>query len=516
MFFLRKTRDMETKLLTEKYHDQLKGELNCYDRIIITGSLQPLCYAQGMTYYLYQNQIRIFDYATMFAEPLTKEIRENAERIAKNNHIQIDFIRKKNFRQEDKVAEILKDRGTHPGLVHIFGTMEQCISYKPWHDKESGKTFVKTSTGKCLHYYFYFIHVEFGLCFFRMSTWSPFSVEFYCNGHNWLAGKLTEYNIPYELSDNAFTKIADFNVANRIAAEFDPSVLHHELDALAREYCPPVERLGLQYRWSIKQVEYATDLVFKPGFLSSFYPTLAQTLSTCVQPDDISGFLGHKLNGNYIGEITTRLKKRPYCICIKHRMGPTTIKMYDKFGLVLRIETTTNDVSFFRAYREVVHRSGISEMKWAKMKKSIYSLVPLQQIALASNYRYLQFISAIETPQIGVSLLNNITKSKQEKQHSYKGFNLLSEEDNNIFRALVRGEFAISGFTHKALYQLLPDKTKSQIGRLIKRLHVHGLIKKVAHRYKYYISELGRQVAVTVLKLRDMVVVPVFAGIRQL
>ncbi len=50
-------------LLSERYADQLDGMLSCYDRIVITGSLMPFCYAQGMTRYLYQHEIRIFDYA---------------------------------------------------------------------------------------------------------------------------------------------------------------------------------------------------------------------------------------------------------------------------------------------------------------------------------------------------------------------------------------------------------------------------------------------------------------------
>jgi hypothetical protein len=50
---------MPTPLLSDKYRDQLDGVLNCYDRIILFGSLQPWCYAQGMTHYLYTHQIRI-------------------------------------------------------------------------------------------------------------------------------------------------------------------------------------------------------------------------------------------------------------------------------------------------------------------------------------------------------------------------------------------------------------------------------------------------------------------------
>jgi Mn-dependent DtxR family transcriptional regulator len=49
------------------------------------------------------------------------------------------------------------------------------------------------------------------------------------------------------------------------------------------------------------------------------------------------------------------------------------------------------------------------------------------------------------------------------------------------------------------------------VTRLLKRLRVHGLIKKVGRRYKYYLTEFGRQVATMALKLREMWVIPALA-----
>ena len=81
---------------------------------------------------------------------------------------------------------------------------------------------------------------------------------------------------------------------------------------------------------------------------------------------------------------------------IKHTMGPVSIKMYDKFRLILRIETTVVNVSFFKHYREVEHQDGTRSMAWAEMKRTIYSLAPLRELLLAANRRYLEFISTIE------------------------------------------------------------------------------------------------------------------------
>jgi hypothetical protein len=503
---------MATQLLSEKYATDLYGVLNCFDRIIISGNLHPLCYPKGMTGYLYAHNIRIFDY-TEFAQPLRDALRANAQAIAAENGLEIEFITKhKAFRKEKRIQAILKERGTHPGLVHIFSAMETCSSYRPWHNKATGKTYVKRTSGRCLHYYFYFIDEELCLCYLRVPTWCPFRLQFYCNGHNWLARQLERHDIAFVLQDNAFLEIADFDRANELTAELDMAQLHARLDQLAQLYCPIVNSLGLQYSWSLMQVEYATDLVFKrQTTLEAIYPHLLETLIQAVKPADVATFLGRKLHGNYQGEMGNRFNVRWLGRRIKHQMGPVTIKMYDKFNIVLRIETTVNDVSFFQHYRQVHHRDGTTTTQWASMKKTIYSLPALQEVLLAANRRYLKFISDIETPDVGLQKLHQLTETQIENDRRYKGFNLLAEEDASFFRTLMRGEFFISGFTNRSLRQHLPDKNSGQVTRLLRRLRAHGLIKKVGRRYKYYLTEFGRQVILMTLKLRELVIIPELA-----
>jgi len=98
-----------------------------------------------------------------------------------------------------------------------------------------------------------------------------------------------------------------------------------------------------------------------------------------------------------------------------------------------------------------------------------------------------------------------------ENQHSYKGFNLLADEDAAILRTLLRGEFAISGLTHRRFHPFFIEKSDGQISRLLKRLHVQGLVKKVGNRYKYHLTQTGRQAATMALKLREMYVIPTLA-----
>lgn len=161
------------KLLTETYKNEISFILSGYDRIIISCTLPEISYSQGMTRYMYQNQERIFDYPK-FAEPFKETIRANAERIAKENGLEIEFIRKSGVRKESIISEKIEKRGNHPGIVHIISAMEACPTYKPWHNKTTGKTFLKPDTSKCLHYYFYFIDEQVGLGYVRVPTRCPF------------------------------------------------------------------------------------------------------------------------------------------------------------------------------------------------------------------------------------------------------------------------------------------------------------------------------------------------------
>lgn len=504
---------MGQELLSEKYSNELYGVLNCYDRVIISGNLHPLCYAKGMTGYLYRQNILIFDYAKKFAQPLREAIRANAEVIAGTNGLEIEFIRKSSaFRKEARIKKILGKRGHHPGLVHIFSAMEACPSYTPWHNKQTGKTYVKNSQGKCLHYYFYFIDAELGLCYLRVPTWAPFRLQFYFNGHNWLAGQLTAHGLGFEQHENAFLQIDDFEQANALAGQLNIEKLQARLDHFAQTYCPVITTLALSYNWSIMQAEYATDLIFKSqDTLQAFYPHLLETLIQAVKPADIATFLGRKLVGQYQDEMGNRFNVRWLGRCLRHHMGPVSIKMYDKFNIILRLECTVTNVSFFKQYRQVHHRDGSTSKKWAPMKKTIYSLPALQENLRAANHRYHKFISAIETPEVGVKKVQQLTQTVSDEHHRYKGFNLLAEEDASLFRLLLQGEFVISGFANKDLRQHLTDKNSGQITRLLKRLRLHRLIKRVGKSYKYYLTETGRQMAIMALKLRDLFIIPSLA-----
>ena len=239
-----------------------------------------------MTKLLRSRGIRIFEYPA-FAAELRDRVRAAAATAAAG--VTIEHIAKSHVRKEAVVAKILASRGDHPGLVHVISAMEACDAYQPWHDKRTHRTFLRPDSGKCLHYYFYFIDAELGLIYLRVPTWCPFRLQFYCNSHNWLARRLAAAGIGFTMADNVFAKPDDWPRAQALADTLSPDALHHVMDRYAAQCCPVLDVFPHPHHWSLMQVEYSTDLVFRSQTtLKPLYEQLARQAVLSVKAEHVA------------------------------------------------------------------------------------------------------------------------------------------------------------------------------------------------------------------------------------
>jgi hypothetical protein len=494
--------------LTQRYDNRIAGVLSCYDRVVITGTLPTVCYADGMTRFLYASGIRIFDFPE-FASMLRDRVRERAASVAAAAGVMIEHIAKSHVRKEDVVAKVLEQRGDRSGLVHVLSAMEACPAYRPWHDKQTGKTFLRADTGKCLHYYFYFMDAELGLIYLRVPTWAPFRLQFYCNGHSWLARRLTAEGIGFTAADNAFIRIDDWQRAQDLANGFSPDLLHRVLDRHAALCCPVLDVFGQSYHWSLMQVEYATDLVFRSvATLKPLYEQLTRESVLSVKAEQIATFLGRQITPQLAQEVGSQFSTRIEGTCIKHRYGASSIKMYDKFGSVLRIETTTNDVSFFRHHRKVEHRQGPPTRELAPVKKSIYSLIDLREILFGCNRRYLEHLSALDDFSAGVRALDRLTKTRTVDDKTVKGINFFDPTDNALLHAFQDPRINIAGVRRADLSSLLERLSPHRLSRQLRRLRDIGVIKRVTGTYRYYLTRMGRAATAALCRLTETIIIP--------
>ena len=394
----------------DKHADKIRGSLSCFDRVTFRGYL-PLFSGREMTPFRKRQGVRpdgLKDFLLGQAERLKQHARQLARR---DGRPFLDCAER--ARKDEKAREIAARKGITDGLVCVLSTLEPCWTFAlGW----EGASSVRPARRKCLFLYFYFMDRELGLIHVKLQTWFPMQLQVYVNGHEGLARKLTRSGVSYLTHDNIFVRVDDLRRAQRVA-DRSPSV-----DWVRRRdrYAPAVdplmaERLApLRYCWVTAQAENSTDILFtNRRQLQELMPRLLEHSTLHLSARDVMGFLGRKLTGHFLGEVVTDHKEFPLhgrlpgCR-VKHRMKGNWIKMYDKDGLVLRVETVINDPGEFRVRRRV-RRGGRRVTAWVPSRKSVATLFRYREISLQGNTRDLNALAQVEDPTEGVRALDSLT-----------------------------------------------------------------------------------------------------------
>ena len=339
--------------------------------------------------------------------------------------------------------------------------------------------------------------------------WAPFRLQFYCNGHSRLARQLAAEDIDFTVADNAFTRIADWERAQDLADGFPPDLLYRVLDRYAGLCCPVLDVFGQSYHWSLMQVEYATDLVFRSTtMLQPLYEQLVRQSVLNVKAEQFATFLGRRIEPQLAQEIGSQYSTRIEGTCIKHRFAKASIKMYDKVRCVLRVETTTNDVSFFKHHRKVEHREGPATHGLAPVKKGIYSLIDLREILLGCNRRYLAHLSVLDDFSAWVRALEQVTKPRMVGEKTVKGINFFEAGDAALLHELQDPKVNIAGIRRGDLLPGLEMFSPNRLSRHLRRLLDLGVIKRVTGTYRYYLTKAGRAATAAAEPLAQAATVP--------
>ncbi len=362
--------------------------------------------------------------------------------------------------------------------------------------------------------YFYFLDPELGLIYVRLTSWFPFTVQVYLNGHSWLEKQMLKRRLGFNLHDNAFTTLDDPKAAQKLADSFVHQIWRKILDRLARQVNPLMRQpwfRDLSYYWVIDQAEFSTDLIFtsREG-LAGLYPRLLDHAAVNFSAKDILTFLGRRFHPRFDSEVLTHCQKvRWPGARIKHRMKNNWLKMYDKYGLVLRIETVINNPREFRVRRSRT-RDGQSQMVWCPMNKGVINLYRYREVSLAANERYLEALAVVDDPAPAYRQVEELTEPVVVAGRSHTGFNPASGPDLKLFRAVLDGNHLVRGFRNADIREALFESTENAgerrrqshaVGRMLKRLHVRGLIAKVPHSRRWQVSWKGHQLLGAVVQL---------------
>jgi hypothetical protein len=486
---------------TEKFADSIVSVLGCHDRVIFKGYL-PFGRDNHLNGWVdHSLKMRRKDFLA-FVEKQSQVLVDHAK--AEADKAGISFQRLEGKPNKEKlVQELLRQAPRDEGLVTVLQVMETCRTVKLLHGK--GRPHLAFARRPQRVLYYYFLDADFGLMYVRIQTWFPFTVQVYVNGHDWLARQMQRRHVGFVQCDNAFTQLDDATAAQRLADRFPKLRWVKILNRWARHVNPLMGQSWLgdaDYYWVIDQAEYSTDVLFKDRqALAELYPRLLEHACLHFSAQDILRFLGRRLHANFDGEVLTDCKKdRLPGARIKHRMKNNWLKMYDKFGQILRIETVINQPREFRVRRRRI-RHGHRQRVWCPMNKGVANFYQYHAVARAANERYINALSVVDGPCATAEQLDRVCKPAKFLKRRRRGLNLLHPEEQRLFRAILRGDWRLHGFRNRDLVaELYKTKATStderrrrslRVCRQIQLLRAHGLIAKIPRSQRYQVTIQG-------------------------
>ena len=500
----------------------IRGILSGFDRLRLRGTKRWLATTRGLIGYLWQRQILWKDFPS-HAEAVTQALRRATETQTAAAGRPLVYVSSAASDKEALAKQIAQRDGIRSGLVCVLSSVEVCSSFVLYRNRGTRQVELRPQTRKCLHYYHYLIDPEWGWCHVRVQSWFPFNMHVVVNGREWLSRQLQTAGIAYERRDNCFINVADMTQAQRLLDQQLQTDWPAKLNILAARAFPIEEACfatcPVPYYWSVDQSEWATDVLFaSPAELARWYPRWVQHGLLHLHSGDVMRFLGKRLGSpgerfrRGESEVTSDLKERFEGVRVKHRVNGNSVKMYDKQGSVLRIETTINEPRDIKVYRpKEGDEAGTKD--WRPLRKGIADLHRRAEVSQQANNRYLESLATVAATTPLGELLAPLGKSVAWHGRRVRALNPLVGEDARLLETITRGEFLLHGFRNRDLQPLLFDKPAADaaarrsrsavVTRKLRLLRAHGLIRKVPRSHRYVVTDRGQTILTTLAAARQ-------------
>jgi hypothetical protein len=480
----------------KKHKEMITGNISAFDRMILKGYL-PVSFPEAAENFFSKNKMLLKEFKG-FTTTQTEHLKAHAMQMALREGRPYEYLRE-HVRKDDYVREIAHRDNITEGLISVLAINEENHSFGLRYGKE--RPHLQRCSPRCLTLYFYYFDRHFGFMHIRLCTWMPFTIQVYINEHDWLARQMSTKGIAYRQVENAFVEIADTAKVQKIADRFQKLPWESILHAFARRVNPLLKTIlsGMEYYWVIDQAEYATDIVFKDHFrLDELFKKFNTHAAVCFQAEDIMRFMGRKLHGKFNSTIVTDIKYRPEVTRVKHVVRGNWIKMYNKHGIVLRVETVINRPQEFRTF---CFGRGKKAGSYKPLGKRITNMARYAGLCLRSNRAYIDALTPVDDPTDVYRELERICEPVMKAHERIRPLNPLREKDRVLFEAVIRGEHHIHGFKSNEIGNLLgityaPDRAErrrqcAKVNRKLKLLRGHGLITRHGRSRRYRITEKG-------------------------
>jgi hypothetical protein len=502
------------KFFLSRFGSFVRFVLSGFDRVRFAGESRLLNHGRGVQSYLWHQRILFKDFPG-HAQHLTQTLRQRTEALAQAHDVPLLPLNSPATDKEATALQLAQRQPGRLGRIAVLSCVESCATYR-LRQNAQGHIEPRKEIAKCLHYYHYFRHPEFGLCYVRLQSWFPFSVRVGLNGREWLAQQLRQRRCAYQRLGNLIWRVQEPTLAQALL----DAQTRADWPALLQGLVEPVHPLGddlhrrarAPYYWMTEQSEWATDIVFRdPAVLAPWYPRWLRhgilTLSCREALQYLGKYLPPASYGRCRDEAQIDLRARPEGTRWKFWYGSNSLKLYDKeapHSGTLRLETTINDPSGYRVWRTKEGAPPEAPKSWQQLRKGVADLARRAEVSHAANGRLAESLASVaETTPLG-QLLEPLSRAVWDARgRRLRALNPLAGPDGELLRALAHGEFLLNGFRNRDLRKrLCPATTEARrqrqqaaaLTRKLALLRAHGLIVRVHKTHRYRLSALGQRV----------------------
>lgn len=478
-------------LLTEHYAPLLDGTYDCIDRIVLNAYAPMLLVPGGVRnwYRLMQGNDDDMSDATMmrFAGRFSRRVQSFC---MKNK---IPFIHFQTGERKHEEAERLKPKDK--SFIGIFAVFVSRAPSLLWEVKRFENNSIdirrKKKTSLVNHYYIHIMDKNWGHITIRMCAHPPFSCNIILNGHEWVERHNEYKNLEATKQSNCFTSYNDGEKLTQIA---DTLRTKGQLEQACQRWIysclwfvmdkEQQQVTGIQYKFSIYQIEYSRNLLFKRGRqMDDVYQKIIDLTRGRLDIKRLKTIFGRKRRP-YKHKSTApapevRLETPDYNLTIfKINFGRLTVKLYDKGERTLRAEV-------------VVHNT-----KDLKCKRGVGSFGEIVEKLETIMCSFLSNIDSAHVATIDDGTFEQLVTPSQFGKNRLAGIDLNKKRIKQVAIALLSLSMKPGGFTSKDLSNVVKGRLKKEYSPRnasydIKKFRGKGVVEKIPNSIRYRMTGTG-------------------------
>lgn len=507
--------------LLDLFGDRVVGSVSGLDRVRFRGTVRWLSSVRGLRSFMASTGRLLKDFGA-WAEGMTKELCASCAGRAEELGMRMVHLRKGGVDKAELARGIAEREGRSDGPLCMLSAVEPCFSANLVKRPADGKLALEMGRRQCKWIYQYFDDPEVGFGHVRLQTWLPFTAQVCLNGRHWLERQLDRAGIAYLKDGNCFPWLEDVGAAQELLDAQLRTDWRQLLDRLLLSACPGLPEvlvpLRPDYYWSADETEYATDLMFRsPGELAAVYPRLIRHAMVVADSPTVLRFFGKRnvtASGKVLGtrdpgELSSDCRRFAEGLRVKHRSCGNSVKMYDKSGSILRIETTITDTRRLKILRQP-DGSPEKPPSLQRMRKGVADLHARCEASARCNERYADALATVGLGEPLATLADPVCNPVRKDRRNYRAINPWNHGDQELLAFLGRGEWVIHGFRNRDVRDCImgqadtddPTEARRLSGRatrLIRLLRAHGLVRKTPRQNRYMPTRKGRELATAIL-----------------